>query len=560
MSKSGNTEACEKFRIHSRRKICKECKQPKENHTLTEQDVRQIHKTLVSLADDCGAEKSKSNGTYSWIPPECPEDRLADYFRCFSREKVPEHNSEGFQWRLKQILKQIPETDISESACRFLEAESLPAFEAYIDEMKNKIIHFGFVKVWEKGMPLQCPTCLMLLENDELVVTPALVSAMVYHPACFICTECKDPLIDLIHCFEVDGKIYCIRHYSETQKQRCHACDELIFTSHYAQAKDAFYHRDHLRCFFCDDLILNSKGFENDGELYCVQCYEDMFSDDCQKCAKRIASDARQVTYEGKFWHYNCFTCESCGEIITDFENHDGKFYCVNCYNREFAPKCNGCKQAFEGQTKVVKYQDRTFHINCFKCADCKEVIGTGTFIPHGDLIYCKGCHVRNFGVRCFKCHYAITDDQGVTYNKQPYHADCFTCSKCQTQLGNQTFKNVEDNLYCVKCYGETFCKKCHSCNQPILIGEKDILYSYGDYKWHSECFTCRVCQSPLTDVSFIIRGNTLICKNCTSQEDTVSAAATSKKSDDRDINESNLKSSKEQIPAKSSSKTKTSQ
>ncbi|GFQ92758.1 protein espinas [Trichonephila clavata] len=498
MSKSENDTACEEFKIHPRRKICRECKQPKENHLLSELDVKQIHNTLASLAKECGAEESKSNSTYAWVPPQCPDDRVEDYFRNFPKEKTPEHNSEGLQWRLKQILRQIPETDVSMPACRFVDSESYQEFEAYMEDMKNKIIHFGFVKVWEKGMPLQCPTCLILLESGELVVSPALVSAMVYHPACFVCTKCKDPLVDLIHCFEVDGKIYCIRHYSETQKKRCYACDELIFASRYAQAKDSFYHREHLRCFNCDELLENNKGFDKDGELYCFKCYEDKFSDDCQKCKKRITLDARHVTFE-----------------------------------------------------------DHTYHISCFKCADCKEVIGTGTFIPHADLVYCKGCHVRNFGVRCYKCHYAITDDQGIMYNKQPYHADCFTCNKCQAQLANQTFKNVEDFLYCVKCYGETFCKKCYSCSQPILIGEKDILYSYGDYKWHSECFTCRICQQPLADVPFTMRGNTLICKNCTSQEDTISAAATSRESDNKKINEKNLKSSKEKIPEKTDSKNK---
>ncbi|GFS57198.1 four and a half LIM domains protein 2 [Trichonephila clavipes] len=355
----------------------------------------------------------------------------------------------------------------------------------------------------------------------------------------------------------------CLQVYNDSKQwisvfiARCYACDELIFASRYAQAKESFYHRDHLRCFNCDELLENNKGFDKEGELYCVKCYEDKFSDDCQKCKKRIALDARHVTFEGKFWHYGCFTCENCGEVITDFENHEGKFYCVKCYNKNFAPKCNECKQIFEGQTKVVKYEDHTYHINCFKCADCREVIGTGTFIPHADLVYCKGCHVRNFGVRCYKCHYAITDDQGIMYNKQPYHADCFTCNKCQAQLANQTFKNVEDFLYCVKCYGETFCKKCHSCSQPILIGEKDILYSYGDYKWHSECFTCRLCQQPLADVPFTMRGNTLICKNCTSQEDTITGAATSRESDDKKINEKKLISSKEKIPEKKDSKNK---
>ncbi|GFY41268.1 four and a half LIM domains protein 3 [Trichonephila inaurata madagascariensis] len=88
MSKSENDTACQEFKIHSRRKVCRECKQPKENHLLSKLDVKQIHNTLASLAKECGAEESKSNSTYAWVPPQCPDDRVADYFRNFPKEKV----------------------------------------------------------------------------------------------------------------------------------------------------------------------------------------------------------------------------------------------------------------------------------------------------------------------------------------------------------------------------------------------------------------------------------------------------------------------------------------
>ncbi|GIY11199.1 four and a half LIM domains protein 3 [Caerostris extrusa] len=79
---------------------------------------------------------------------------------------------------------------------------------------------------------------------------------------------------------------------------RCYSCDELIFADRYAQAGADFYHKDHLRCFHCDQQLDDSKGFDKDGQLYCMQCYEDKFSDDCDKCGKRITLDSRHITYE----------------------------------------------------------------------------------------------------------------------------------------------------------------------------------------------------------------------------------------------------------------------
>ncbi|GIY18274.1 testin [Caerostris darwini] len=306
-------------------------------------------------------------------------------------------------------------------------------------------------------MPLQCPTCLILLEAGELVVVPSQGSAVAFHPACFICTTCRDPLVELVHCCEVDGKVYCARHYSETHRKRCYSCDELIFADRYAQAGADFYHKDHLRCFHCDQQLDDSK--------------DSTMTDSCTACSATRTNSATTATsaasaslwirdtsptkyVQGKFWHYTCFTCEKCQEVITDFENHEGKFYCVKCYNADFAPRCGTCKQVFEGHMKIVKY----------------EVTTTGDT-------------TRN-----------------LTRKRQSYSESSFVASS----------QEVQETAICWK-------------------SEKDVLYSYGDYKWHSECFICRVCQRHLADTPFSIQENTLVCKMCTSKEDTVSAATSSR-------------------------------
>ena len=47
-----------------------------------------------------------------------------------------------------------------------------------------------------------------------------------WHPGCFVCCQCNELLVDLIY-FYRDGNIYCGRHYAETYKPRCAACDEV---------------------------------------------------------------------------------------------------------------------------------------------------------------------------------------------------------------------------------------------------------------------------------------------------------------------------------------------
>lgn len=47
-----------------------------------------------------------------------------------------------------------------------------------------------------------------------------------WHAACFVCTVCKELLVDLIY-FYKDSKVYCGRHHAESLKPRCAACDEV---------------------------------------------------------------------------------------------------------------------------------------------------------------------------------------------------------------------------------------------------------------------------------------------------------------------------------------------
>ena len=54
----------------------------------------------------------------------------------------------------------------------------------------------------------------------------ALNTFHLWHPTCFICSVCKELLVDLIYCRK-DGKLFCLRHYSETLWPRCPACDEV---------------------------------------------------------------------------------------------------------------------------------------------------------------------------------------------------------------------------------------------------------------------------------------------------------------------------------------------
>lgn len=47
-----------------------------------------------------------------------------------------------------------------------------------------------------------------------------------WHPGCFTCAQCAEPLVDLIY-FWKDGAPWCGRHYCQSLRPRCSGCDEV---------------------------------------------------------------------------------------------------------------------------------------------------------------------------------------------------------------------------------------------------------------------------------------------------------------------------------------------
>lgn len=54
--------------------------------------------------------------------------------------------------------------------------------------------------------------------------------------------------------------------------------------------------------------------------------------------------------------------------------------------------------------TKKMEYKTRQWHEKCFCCCVCKTPIGTKSFIPREQDIYCAGCYEDKYATRCIKC------------------------------------------------------------------------------------------------------------------------------------------------------------
>ena len=53
---------------------------------------------------------------------------------------------------------------------------------------------------------------------------------------------------------------------------------------------------------------------------------------------------------------------------------------------------------------KKMEYKGQQFHENCFVCFTCNNPIGTKSFIPKENHIYCVPCYEDQFATKCTRC------------------------------------------------------------------------------------------------------------------------------------------------------------
>lgn len=290
----------------------------------------------------------------------------------------------------------------------------------------------------------------------------------------------------------------------------------LIFSGEYTKAMNKDWHSGHFCCWQCDESLTGQRYVLRDEHPYCIKCYESVFANGCEECNKIIGIDSKDLSYKDKHWHEACFLCNRCRVSLVDkqFGSKVDKIYCGNCYDAQFASRCDGCGEIFRAGTKKMEYKTRQWHEKCFCCVVCKNPIGTKSFIPREQEIYCAGCYEDKFATRCVKCNKIITSG-GVTYKNEPWHRDCFTCSNCNNSLAGQRFTSRDDKPYCADCFGELFAKRCTACSKPITgIGGTRFI-SFEDRHWHNDCFICAGCKTSLVGRGFITDGDDIICPEC---------------------------------------------
>ncbi|XP_044301061.1 prickle-like protein 4 [Varanus komodoensis] len=268
-----------------------------------------------SSDSDSGCALEDYPGPITEIPP--PEV-LPDFgSRC--SDAVPA--AVQYQLRIKTLLQQLPPQDCDERYCPSIgeaEREQLRTFAAQRrQESLGQGVKCLVPPTTEGGSCKQCAKTMT--SGEQGVLAPKLGEQYYWHPACFICHTCHQPLVDLIY-FHRHGKIYCGRHHAEFFRPRCASCDQLIFTPECMEAEGLRWHEEHFCCLECDLPLGAQRYVMKGGQPCCCACFESLYADVCQACGEIIGVDSEQATLQGQHWHAkaSCFRCSLCQKALLD--------------------------------------------------------------------------------------------------------------------------------------------------------------------------------------------------------------------------------------------------
>ncbi|KAI1501748.1 rho-type GTPase-activating protein [Biscogniauxia marginata] len=153
---------------------------------------------------------------------------------------------------------------------------------------------------------------------------------------------------------------------------------------------------------------------------------------------------------------------------------------------------CAKCGEPLTGQ--FVRALDGTFHLDCFKCRDCGQIVASKFFPADdeengGQYPLCETDYFRRLGLLCHQCGGALRGSY-ITALDRKYHVDHFTCSLCSTVFGAQdSYYEHDGNVYCHYHYSTQFAQRCNGCQTAILKQFVEIFRNGQNQHWHPECY-----------------------------------------------------------------------
>ncbi|XP_075676157.1 four and a half LIM domains protein 2-like isoform X2 [Dermatophagoides pteronyssinus] len=264
------------------------------------------------------------------------------------------------------------------------------------------------------------------------------------------------------NCNNNNGKPMCIECYEQRHSNVCEECQKPIgVNTKDLSFNDRHWHE---KCFVCSqckfDLFDKPFGSRSD-QIFCANCYDNTFAPRCCYCAEIFEPGQRKLDFRDKLYHDSCFCCKKCQIPIgtKTFLQKNNNIYCSECYKNVFATRCIKCCEIIINDG--IQYRDEPWHASCFRCVECQKELSNIPFTSHDDRPYCRQCNANLFAPKCDICKQPIIGSTGrkmITHGNHKWHQSCFKCKDCSTELGGKGFVpldndgNGEENIYCTPC------------------------------------------------------------------------------------------------------------
>ncbi|XP_028663756.1 filamin-binding LIM protein 1 [Erpetoichthys calabaricus] len=182
---------------------------------------------------------------------------------------------------------------------------------------------------------------------------------------------------------------------------------------------------------------------------------------------------------------------------------------------------CGFCHKEVDLKTPAIEAMKKVYHAVCFTCRTCNHPLAGQLFYNKDGVPICDPCYKATLE-RCSHCGQVI-ESRVIRALKKAFHPECFFCSVCQHQIGEERFA-VDDNgeVYCLQDYYRKFASECSACKKLIIPGEdgKDAFnIECMGRTFHEACYCCENCgvslsPEPNEKGSFPL-GDRMLCKAC---------------------------------------------
>lgn len=231
-------------------------------------------------------------------------------------------------------------------------------------------------------------------------------------------------------------------------------------------------------------------------------------------------------------------SCVVCSKTAFPAETiqYEKKAYHVDCF------QCSECKKKMEGPAGAANYEGVLFCKHCFQKGGYSQKQKNVVWTPSGDAGSAAPSKFGGGGQKCTVCDKTVYAAETVSYEKKPYHAECFKCSNCVKKISPSGAAMFEEKLFCSKCFADggyrqkqvaTASKtpaqpgsssavaskfggggtKCVKCDKTVYAAET---VSFEKAAYHAECFKCDSCTKVIQSASgAAVFENLLLCVKC---------------------------------------------